>query len=53
MADALAHGGDERKAKAINFVKFRFICDPTLPSWHPYSGQKAWLMIDEIELRKK
>ncbi len=42
-----------RKAKAINFVKFRFICNPTLPSWHPYSGQKAWLMIDEIEMRKK
>ena len=42
-----------RKAKKIKFVRLRFLCRPTLPIWHPYAGQKAWLMLDEIELKKK
>ena len=41
------------KAKAVSFVCLRFICRPTLPIWHPYAGQKSWLMIDEIELKKE
>ena len=42
-----------RRAKAVNYVRIRFICRPTLPIWHPYSGQKSWLMVDEINLFKK
>ena len=42
-----------RKAKKIKFIRLRFLCRPTLPIWHPYAGQKAWLMLDEIELKKK
>ena len=42
-----------RKAKYVHYVRLRFICRPTLPVWHPYFGQKAWLMIDEIGLRSK
>ncbi len=42
-----------RKATNIGFVRLRFICRPTLPIWHPYSGQKSWLMLDEIEVKEK
>lgn len=41
------------KAKAISYVRIRFICHSTLPIWHPFAGQSAWLMVDEIELKKK
>ena len=42
-----------RKAKSVNFVRLRFICLSSLPVWHPYAGQKSWLMIDEIGLKKR
>ena len=42
-----------RKAKAVSYLRVRFICHRTLPIWHPYAGQPAWLMIDEISLRQK
>ena len=41
------------KAKVVRYVRLRYLCRPTLPPWHPYAGEKAWLMIDEIELRTK
>jgi hypothetical protein len=41
------------KAKSIHFVRLRFICRPSLPIWHPYAGQPAWLMLDEVELHCK
>lgn len=44
---------EPRHAKSVNYVKLRFICRPSLPIWHPYAGQKSWLMVDEIELKKK
>lgn len=31
-------------------VKIRIIQSPTLPDWHTYKGEKAWLMIDEIKI---
>jgi hypothetical protein len=34
-------------------VRLRYICRPTLPIWHPYHGKSAWLMLDEVELRRK
>ena len=42
-----------RRARAVRFVKVRFLCRQQLPVWHPYAGQKAWLMVDEIELLAK
>ena len=42
-----------RRAKAINFVRLRFVCRQSLPAWHPFAGQPSWLMVDEIILRRK
>ena len=42
-----------RKAKKIKFIRLRFICRPQLPIWHPSAGHPAWLMLDEIEVKKK
>ena len=41
---------EPRKAKKVRYVRLRCVCRPTLPVWHPYAGEKAWLMVDEIEL---
>ena len=41
-----------RRAKLATQVRVRFICRPTLPPWHPYTGQGAWLMVDEVEIVK-
>lgn len=49
----LSYWIEPRKAKNIHYVQLRFVCRPELPIWHPYSGQPAWLMVDEIEVRKK
>ena len=38
-----------RKTKGIRYVRLRYICRPTLPPWHPYAGEPAWLMVDEVE----
>lgn len=49
----MCYGLTPRKAKSVNYVRIRFICRPSLPIWHPYAGQPSWLMVDEIEVRKK
>ena len=41
---------EPRKARYVHYVRLRFICRPQLPIWHPYAGQPAWLMVDEVEL---
>ena len=41
------------KNRNMCFVRLRYICRPTLPPWHPYAGEPAWLMIDEVELRSR
>ena len=40
-----------RKARSVSFVRLRFLCRPSLPIWHPYAGEPAWLMVDEVELQ--
>ena len=40
------------KARSVHLVRLRLICRSQLPIWHPYSGEPAWLMIDEVELTK-
>ena len=42
-----------RRAKAVNYIRLRFICNPTLPIWHPFAGQPSWLMVDEVEVLHK
>ena len=42
-----------RKAKGVRYVRLRFVSRPTLPPWHPYAGERAWLMLDEVELRSR
>lgn len=36
--------------KRVSNLRLRIYPQPTLPEPHPYAGNKAWLMIDEIEL---
>lgn len=41
----------EQKAESGNTSKkmtIRIIHPSTLPDWHTYKGEKAWLMIDEV-----
>ena len=49
----LRYSIEPKHAKSIHFVRLRYICRPTLPIWHPYHGKSAWLMLDEVELRRK
>ena len=41
---------EPRKARYVHYVRLRFICRSQLPIWHPYAGEPAWLMVDEVEL---
>jgi beta-galactosidase len=36
--------------KDIKFIKIKVENIKTLPEWHAYSGEEAWLMIDEVEI---
>ena len=44
----LFHPAEARNAK---YLRIKIICQPTLPEWHDYSGEPAWLMIDEISVK--
>ncbi len=44
---------EPRKARQVHYFRLRFICRPQLPIWHPSAGHPAWLMLDEIEVKKK
>ncbi len=35
----------------VTHLRIRVVATPTLPSWHSQKGEKAWLMLDELELR--
>ena len=34
--------------KQAKFVRVKVVNQGTLPEWHPYAGQKAWIMVDEV-----
>ena len=38
---------NEKQAK---FVRVKVQSQGLLPQWHPYAGQKAWIMVDEVEI---
>jgi len=34
--------------KQAKYVRVKVLNQGTLPEWHPYAGQKAWIMVDEV-----
>ena len=36
--------------KNVKFLKIKVENQGTLPNWHPNAGEKAWIMVDEINL---
>jgi hypothetical protein len=44
----LFHPAEARNAR---YLRIRIACQATLPDWHDYSGEPAWLMIDEITVK--
>ena len=49
----LRYSIEPNKARSVHFVRLRIVCRPTLPIWHPYHGEPAWLMLDEVEMLRK
>ena len=39
------------EARSVKYLRIKIECQPTLPEWHEYSGEPAWLMIDEITVK--
>ena len=39
------------EARGVRYVRLRVHCQKSLPQWHEYSGEPAWLMIDEITVQ--
>ncbi len=37
-------------AKQAKFVRVKVENQGVLPEWHPYAGQKAWIMVDEVTI---
>ena len=37
-------------AKQVKFVRVKVENQGDLPEWHPYAGEKAWIMVDEVTL---
>ena len=35
--------------KNVKYLRVKAENQGTLPQWHPYAGQKAWIMVDEVE----
>ncbi len=48
------HGRIEARArvneKQVKFVRVKVENYGVLPEWHPYAGQKAWIMVDEVTI---
>ena len=49
----LRYSVEPRRAKSVHYVRLRIIGRSSLPIWHPYHGEQAWLMLDEVELLRK
>jgi beta-galactosidase len=35
-------------AKQVTFIRVKVENQGVLPEWHPYKGEKAWIMVDEV-----
>ena len=49
----LRYSLEPRKARQVRYVRLRLAARPTLPPWHAYAGEPAWLMVDEVELLRR
>ena len=36
--------------KGVKYLKIKVLNQGTLPVWHPYAGEKAWIMVDEVKV---
>ena len=36
--------------KQAKFVRVKVLSQGVLPEWHPYAGEKAWIMVDEVTI---
>ncbi len=41
----------KKPLRRVKHLRIRVVATPTLPAWHSQKGEKAWLMLDELELR--
>jgi beta-galactosidase len=39
-------------ASKVRFIKVKIENWGTLPEWHPYAGEKAWIMVDEVKVER-
>ena len=50
----MGHGRIEARArvnaKDIRFISIKVESYGALPDWHPYAGQKVWIMVDEVTI---
>ena len=37
-------------AKNVKYLKIKVENQGALPEWHPYAGQQAWIMVDEVTI---
>ena len=37
-------------AKGVRFIRVKVENQCVLPDWHPYAGEKAWIMVDEVSV---
>ena len=48
------HGRIEARAriaaKSVRFIRVKVENQGVLPEWHPYAGEKAWIMVDEVSV---
>lgn len=48
------HGRVEARARVserqVKYVRVKVENQGVLPEWHPYAGQKAWIMVDEVTI---
>jgi beta-galactosidase len=43
----------KKEAARVKYLRLKVTTSPTLPKWHEYSGEKAWLMLDELEVENQ
>ena len=36
----------------VNYIRVKIENLGTLPQWHPYAGEKAWIMVDEVKIER-
>ena len=36
--------------KKVRFIRVKVENQGVLPDWHPYAGEKAWIMVDEVSM---